>query len=76
VNPARNQADYVLVLTFSSGEIAPFDCSDEIFIGVHGNYSTYDTGNDWSYSSATTFALNDHVTVYRSNSLIWGTEPG
>ncbi len=76
VNPARNQADYVLVLTFTSGEIAPYDCSDQILIGIHGNWTNYDEGNDWSYDGATTLTLNDHITVYRSNNLTWGTEPG
>ena len=31
--------------------------------------------NDFSYQAFSTYALNDHITLYRNGMLIWGSEP-
>jgi hypothetical protein len=77
VTPALTEADYVLVMYFSSGAgMLGAGATVEIGSSVSkSDFSMFDQTNDWSYDPSTSFTPNPHVTAYENYQLIYGVEP-
>ena len=39
------------------------------------DWSVLNEADDYSYNNNTSYADNDHITLYRNGNLVWGTEP-
>jgi hypothetical protein len=77
VTPARSEADYVLVMNFSSG-VGTLGVGATVEIGSavsKSDLSMFDQTNDWSYNPSSSFAPNPHVTAYENYQLVYGVEP-
>gem|GEM_PF-876015 len=60
----------------SAGTLAPTSNSGEIQTGVgKQNWTNFSESDDHSFAANATYTKTDRITVYRNNTLIWGTEP-
>ncbi|MEO8238090.1 MAG: cellulose binding domain-containing protein, partial [Flavobacterium sp.] len=42
---------------------------------ANSNWSNLSESDDYSYTNASAFAYNEHITMYRNGQLVWGVEP-
>jgi len=78
VKVARSGADTYLELSFneSLGTLSPLSNTGNIQYRIaKGDWSAFDPTNDYSFAPAAPMSLNEHVTVYYRNQLVFGTEP-
>jgi hypothetical protein len=71
-------ADHYMEVSFTSGSIAAGSHTGEIQTRFHDtNYAvTFTQANDWSYNgSFTSYTQWTNITLYRSGTLVFGTEP-
>ena len=60
----------------SAGTLAATSNSGEIQTGVgKQNWTNFNESDDHSFVANATYTKTDRITVYRNNTLIWGTEP-
>jgi hypothetical protein len=61
----------------SLGNLAAAGNSGDLYAAFHNqNWGDLDERNDYSHgANAVSYALNDHLTLYRNGRLVWGTEP-
>ncbi len=78
INPAKQNANYYLEITFSSGA-GSLSSGQSIELHTRFNksdWTNYTLTNDYSYKSAgTTYENWQYVTAYVSSSLVYGVEP-
>jgi hypothetical protein len=75
---AKATADHYMEVAFASGSIAPGSHAGEMQLRFHDTaYAvTFTQANDWSFDgSKSAYAPWTNVTLYRSGTLVWGTEP-
>ncbi|RIV27283.1 hypothetical protein DYU11_02935 [Fibrisoma montanum] len=60
----------------SAGELAAGGNSGEIQTGVaKQNWTNFNETDDYSFVAQSAYTQTERITVYRNNTLIWGTEP-
>ncbi|MBN2197249.1 MAG: hypothetical protein JW751_30890 [Polyangiaceae bacterium] len=77
LDPKLTSADWVAIVAVTgTASLAANTCSE--FQGnVHGGTNWpegYKIDNDWSYLAGD-FQVNENITIYQNDNLIWGTEP-
>jgi autotransporter-associated beta strand protein len=78
LTPALNGADTYLELTIdpSAGPLYPLSNTGNIQYQVNKtDWSAFNEANDYSFAPKGAMALNNHITVYYKDQLIYGTEP-
>lgn len=78
LSPALNGADTYLELTIdpSAGSFYPLSNTGNIQYQVNKtDWSAFNEANDYSFAANGAMALNNHITVYYKDQLIYGTEP-
>jgi len=78
LSPALTGADTYLELTVdpSAGTLYPLSNTGNIQYQVNKtDWSAFNEANDYSYAAKAGMALNNHITIYYKDQLIYGTEP-
>jgi len=79
VSPVLDSADtyFELAVDSSAGSLYPLSNTGNIQYRIaKSDWSNFNETNDWSWlPAASTFASNDHITVYYKGQLIYGLEP-
>jgi endoglucanase len=79
IGPADQRGLATLRLQFAdaAGSIKPYTSSGDVAVRLHkSDWSAYDQSDNFSFRSNTSLADWDHVGLYRSGELVWGSEPG
>jgi hypothetical protein len=79
LNPTLDSADHYLQLTFqpAAGNLYPLSNSGNMQYRItKSNWGALNQSDDYSYLPASSFTLNNKVTVYYKGQLIFGQEPG
>ncbi len=72
----RGLASLRLQFADTAGSIKPYTSSGDIAVRLHrSDWSAYDQSGNFSYKSNTNLADWDHVALYRSGAIAWGSEP-
>jgi hypothetical protein len=75
---AKTNADHYMEVSFTGGSIPAGASTGDIQIRFHDtNYAvTFTQTNDYSFDATkTAYAQWSNITLYRSGTLVWGTEP-
>lgn len=76
VNPAVTGANRVLSVTFQGAPSLQPGAFVELQLRLNKiDWSNFAELDDYSYAAGTVFASNTKVALYRSGTLVWGTEP-
>jgi endo-1,4-beta-xylanase len=73
----KSNADSSVEFQFTSGSLAAGGGNMEFHVGLHntGFGASFDESKDYSFSTSSSYADSMTSTMYRSGTLIWGTEP-
>jgi endoglucanase len=78
IGPADQGGVSALRLQFSdmAGTIKPYTTSGDIVVRLHkSDWTAYDQPSNFSFKPNTALIDWDHVGLYRSGALVWGSEP-